>query len=482
MAELSAETLPAAVAGLRLGSVVAAAGCGKTELIARATAAGVGRRLILTHTHAGVDVLRRRLRDHGVSSRLYLVDTIAGWSLRYASAYRGRSGLTLTEPRTDSDWTAVYAAATRLIRSGAVKRVLSASYSGLFVDEYQDCGASQHAVVVALSESLSTCLFGDPMQAIFDFKGQTPVDWDRDVFPRFTKLCTLSRPHRWIKHNNEGMATWLKQIRTDLERGAPVDFGNLPDQVRWTALPDEIGQRHQKVVGACLTAMGRLGDLVVIADPANLEGRAKIASKLAKQGFSNIEPVDCKTAYALMRRLGSLGSSDRLGPTLDVIEKCMGGVERAAFDHAISSRKRGGSLGTAKFGDDLIGTGLALAAGGSDALVLALIDAFAARPTSFVYRREMLRAIRASLRMKIADDCTDLTEGLWRAQNQARHAGRPVPHRAVGSTLLVKGLEFANAVVIHSDSMSGKDWYVALTRATHTLTVLSPLRRFQPAA
>ena len=482
MAELSAETLPATVAGLPLGSVVAAAGCGKTELIARAAAAGDGRRLILTHTHAGVDVLRRRLRDHGVSSSRYLIDTIAGWSLRYASAYRRRSGLALGDPRTDSDWTAVYAAAARLIRSGAVKRVLCASYSGLFVDEYQDCGASQHAVVVALSENLPTCLFGDPMQAIFDFKGQAPVDWDRDVFPRFAKLCTLSRPHRWIKHDNHGMATWLKRVRTDLERGAPVDLGNLPDKVQWMPLPDDIGQRHQKIVGACLTAMGRPGDLVVIADPANLEGRAKIASKLARQGFSNIEPVDCKTAYALVRRLGHVAGSDRLGPALDIIEKCMAGAERAAFDHAVASRKRGGSLGTAKFGDHLIGLGVALSDGGADAAVLALIDAFVARPTSLVYRREMLWAIRTALKMKIADDCADLEEGLWRAQNQARHAGRPVPHRAVGSTLLVKGLEFANAVVIHSDSMSGKDWYVALTRATHTLTVLSPLRRFQPAA
>jgi DNA helicase-2/ATP-dependent DNA helicase PcrA len=53
-------------------------------------------------------------------------------------------------------------------------------------------------------------------------------------------------------------------------------------------------------------------------------------------------------------------------------------------------------------------------------------------------------------------------------------------HRSVGSTLLVKGLEFANAIVVHSPKMSWTDWYVALTRATHTLKILSPQKRFTP--
>src|ERR1035438_7308976 len=40
----------------RRGSLIAAAGCGKTEQIAQATAISDCKRLILTHTHAGVCV------------------------------------------------------------------------------------------------------------------------------------------------------------------------------------------------------------------------------------------------------------------------------------------------------------------------------------------------------------------------------------------------------------------------------------------
>jgi DNA helicase IV len=45
----------------------------------------------------------------------------------------------------------------------------------------------------------------------------------------------------------------------------------------------------------------------------------------------------------------------------------------------------------------------------------------------------------------------------------------------------VKGLEFDHAIIVHSANMTSKDWYVALTRASKTVTVLSPVERFAPA-
>ena len=153
------------VASLKCGIVVAAAGCGKTEQIARATQIAEGRRLILTHTHAGVDALRARLKTHKVSSEKFRVDTIAGWCLRYAASFPKRSSLTCANPRSDKEWNAVYEAAARLIQSGAVKGVLASSYAGVFVDEYQDCSGLQHQVIKAIAGYLPVCVFGDPLQA-----------------------------------------------------------------------------------------------------------------------------------------------------------------------------------------------------------------------------------------------------------------------------------------------------------------------------
>jgi len=90
--------------------------------------------------------------------------------------------------------------------------------------------------------------------------------------------------------------------------------------------------------------------------------------------------------------------------------------------------------------------------------------------------------MRSALRMTSAGETPRLGDAIWYVQNRIRHADRRIAHRSVGSTLLVKGLEFANVIVVHSPNMNRKDWYVALTRATRTIKVLSPQKRFTPGA
>ena len=459
--------------------MVAAAGCGKTEQIVKATGHSEDRRLILTHTHAGVDALRKRLKDNDVPSKRYAIDTLASWCLRYSASYPVRSGLTVGDPRGEHDWTAVYLAALKLLASGAVTSVLHASYCGVFVDEYQDCNRLQHKVVAAIAAILPVCVFGDPLQAIFDFNGQTPVDWDEEVFPQFPRIRTLTKPYRWHKYGNTEMANWLEKVRTALESGQPIDFGQAPACVAWEWLPDQDGPRQSKIVATCLSTMMLDGDLVVIGDPTNLNGRAMIAKKLAKQGFSNIEPIECKTVYAEAKKLTTSGTK-RFEGTLDFLAKCMSGISRADFVKAVASRKTGGRLGTAKFGH-LVDLGLALHSGAGFDVCLALIEAFNQHPTTHVFRREMLSAMRSALKIAMSSENADLADAIWQVHNKVRHSGRRIAYRSVGSTLLVKGLEFANVVVVHSPNMSRKDWYVALTRATHTLRVLSPQKRFSPA-
>jgi DNA helicase-2/ATP-dependent DNA helicase PcrA len=93
----------------------------------------------------------------------------------------------------------------------------------------------------------------------------------------------------------------------------------------------------------------------------------------------------------------------------------------------------------------------------------------------------MLSAVRSALKLIMSGENVSLAEAVWRVQNQLRHAGRRVPYYSVGSTLLVKGLEFANVVIVHSPNLSNKDWYVALTRATYRITILSPDRSIRPS-
>ena len=72
--------------GLNARSVVAPAGHGKTELLARAAAQGQ-RTLILTHTHAGVHAIGARIKRMGIAKDSITIDTIASWASRYAYAF-----------------------------------------------------------------------------------------------------------------------------------------------------------------------------------------------------------------------------------------------------------------------------------------------------------------------------------------------------------------------------------------------------------
>ncbi len=471
-------------ASVKCGSIVASAGCGKTEQIARATQVAAGRRLILTHTHAGVDALRKRLQKLKVTSGKYRVETIAGWSLRYGASFPKRSGLQNGKPRIDADWNSVYEAAAKLVGTGAVNGVLTSSYSGVFVDEYQDCSKSQHEVVKAISAHLPVCIFGDPLQAIFDFKGQKPVNWGADVFPTFAKAGELSTPWRWNNASNTALADWLTRARKILEKGGPLDLATRPACVKWHYLPADPGQRLGMIVGTCKTAMGQAGDgsLIVIGDAANINSRAALAQKLASVGFSTIEPLGCPNLYTAAKTLTAKAGFARLEAAMDFIVSCMTGAERTLFLNAVKSQQRRGKAGAEKFGL-LVKIGIAVVgANGSDESLLALMEGFHARSDTRLYRREMFFAMRAALRMTCAQPANDLGEAIWEVQNRLRHAGRQIAKRSVGSTLLVKGLEFDHAVIVHAKNMTRRDWYVALTRATSGLTILSPSVQITPAS
>jgi DNA helicase-2/ATP-dependent DNA helicase PcrA len=481
MAEKEDSAIAHLASTLRLGSIVAAAGCGKTEQIANATHLSGGRRLILTHTHAGVDVLRQRLKKLKVPRSRFRLDTIAGWCLRYAASFPVRSGLGSFTPRTDGEWNAVYQAVAKLINSGAVNSVLSTSYCGAFVDEYQDCSLLQHEVVTALSKVLPVCVFGDPLQAIFDFKGQEPVDWQTQVYPAFAQAGELSKPWRWLKaeKGNAPLAAWLQKMRTALEAGGELDLAGCPDCVKWEILPTDPRFRTNKIVEVCKRARDQAGDdaLVVIADAASIGARAYIAKQLAKAGFSKIEPISCTTLYAAAKKFEKEKDFNQLKATMSFIGDCMTGTSETPFLDAVEARRKGSRKGTAQFGP-LIDLGVALVDSPTPANRLALLDGFHGRDDSYCFRREMFYAMRTALLICISQPSCTLADAIWEVQSRARHAGRIIAKRSVGSTLLVKGLEFDHAVVVHTPGMTRKDWYVALTRASVTLTLLVPALRF----
>lgn len=102
-----------------------------------------------------------------------------------------------------------------------------------------------------------------------------------------------------------------------------------------------------------------------------------------------------------------------------------------------------------------------------------LLEKLEAIPEVRVYRYEVLNVLKSALRTANSGSCS-FYEATVQARERHRHLSRRTGRVAVGSTLLLKGLEADVAIVLDPREMDAKHLYVALTRGARKLVVCSP--------
>lgn len=443
--------------------IVAPAGCGKTETVARASGLhSEGRQLVLTHTHAGVRALKDRLRKIGADKGRVRVDTIAGFALRYAASFPQTSGLPTPQPRTGDEWRAIYDAALRVLDRGLGRAILAESYAGLFVDEYQDCVVAQHQFVMALADVLPCRIVLDPLQGIFGFGGETLVSCETDVAPSFERLPALNTPWRWRDVNPE-LGEWLVEARGDLEAGRALNLSDAPIR-RGRASPAGKGR-------ACFDAANGGGSVVAIGQWA--ADCHRLAARL-RGVFTCMEPVECDDLMGWAERIeGSTGPA-RAAAVADFAKACMTrvGSELAPAITSLHAGKTPAVLGSPEVRSAI----QSLKGVASDPTLAPVPGAMAAIeriPGRVLHRLELWREMARSIRVFASEEHPTLPSAAWQVRDRGRHAGRKVEHRTVSRTLLVKGLEFDHAIVLNADAHNAANLYVAITRGSKSLTVLS---------
>jgi hypothetical protein len=90
------------------------------------------------------------------------------------------------------------------------------------------------------------------------------------------------------------------------------------------------------------------------------------------------------------------------------------------------------------------------------------------------HRPAVLRACIKALQLCDGTDGLTFHDAAIGMREQNRLIGRSLPSRAVGSTLLLKGLEAEAAVILDADRLDARNLYVAMTRGSKALTVCSP--------
>ena len=466
--------LPEVLAAYRgRGYVLAPAGFGKTHLIAQAVSRATDRRLVLTHTYAGVNALRRKMRELGVRGGSVRVDTIASWVLRLCLAYPARSGWTIQRP-SGEEWTGLYGACSGLLDSGFIRRIVQASYVGLYVDEYQDCSTAQHEVVLKLARDLPCCVLGDPLQGIFDFDGQ-PVDWNRDVCSEFECVGHLETPHRWIRGGRPAIGAWLRTVRCLLERGQPVDLSEAPRSgVTLQAVVD--AANLARVQGdTCRYFRCEPEDSVVAIHKGSGEYKTRCHALARTVGgrFSSIEEIEGKAVFSFIAKIENARTNGkRLREVVALAEKCMTGVNAAL--PAATARGERADIRPNTRNPDVASAGNAYVTDPGSANMKALLLAVKGVNGVQVIRADLFNRMMGVLRKHALHPQTTLQEAADKYQAEFRCAGRPAGRRRlIGTTLLIKGLEFDHAIVLDAQSLSRRDLYVALTRGAKSITIIS---------
>lgn len=461
------------------GSVTAPAGCGKTQLIADTLAAHTGSKpiLVLTHTNAGVAALRARITRAAIPSSAYRISTIDGFAMRLAGKFPLRSGLpaqTLELANPGQDYPAIRAAAANLLQAGHINTPLRATYARLLVDEYQDCNAAQHSLVAWAAQTLPTCVLGDPMQAIFGFGGNRLVNWQVDVEAQFPSVGMLQTPWRWRLAGTEQLGQWLLNARALLQAGQPVDLQGAPAEVQWVQLAAATAE-EQRRAAARTRGRNAQDSVLIIGDAMNVRGRYQLTSQTP--GATVVERVDLVELIQFARVFDPAGANP-LGQVVEFAASLMTGVGAAALLERVRVLQHGRPRNPPT---PIEAAALAFAQRPSVAEASSLLQAFARQPGTHVYRPEVLRCCQAAMQLAARGTST-LHAAALQARERQRHMSQPVSRRSVGSTLLLKGLEAAVAVVLEPQAMTAAHLYVALTRGARQVVVCSPTSILTPRA
>ena len=242
--------------------------------------------------------------------------------------------------------------------------------------------------------------------------------------------------------------------------------------VRWVR-PSSQGVAAQ--VEECFALNRTCGSDTVVAIH-NLPNQAHWFAKRLNGCFQSIEEVESRD---LMKHCGLLEDSSGLARASRVVVAACNCMVRIPppLQAIRAALKRGGlpQRGKAASACPALLTALESAATDGDfARVAECLDIIARMPGVVLFRRELLGDISRTCRLHDMASGSTLRRTAWKVRDSARRYGRHLPQRVVARTLLIKGLEFDHAVVLDADGVAdAKNLYVALTRASKSLTVVS---------
>lgn len=460
--------------------LIAPAGYGKTYTISECLKHTEGKQLILTHTHAGIASIKSKLKSAGIAGSDYNVETITSFAQKYAMAF-------CLDPIPDQSSTEIYypfliQKATEVLKLEPVKRVISSSYTGLFVDEYQDCTINQHKLVCVLADILPTRILGDHLQGIFGFKkGEELVNLtDSTQMKGFIdNQYQLETPWRWnINGGSPTLGENLKVIRDALLKKQAINLASFPGIEFYKVAEEDLSKPNKDYHKKISSLLEEQNLLVIHPIGHSINPRVKFL-----QYFSNrlmlIESIDSKDLYEIAKKLDNL---DHKNPLPGLVELFQSLFVKTSVSEWFNSKglKRKQSDKDKKSILPIQNLIEGLLSSFSFSAIESIFKAVKKLPGVKCYRVDLFYSVCASLIDAEINSQTVLVS-MQNHRNGIRRMGRSILGRCIGTTLLTKGLEFETVVLIDAHNFENREHlYVALTRASKRLIVFASSNILSP--
>lgn len=457
--------------------LIAPAGYGKTYTIASCLRIVEGRHLVLTHTNAGIASIYEKVKKLNIPNTSYQIETISSFAQNIARSFSNQSIFPPQESGKEY-YKAITERATILVKKIPIRKMIGNSYSGLFVDEYQDCTIRQHHFIQQLAEIFPTHILGDPMQGIFNLDSEDPlVDLNNaEIMGNYlSSTFSLDTPWRWINQNKKELGEDLRKIRNKLE----TDKTPIHDFSPYTNISCHQFDKIQLFKGFKESALKQKihsilssneNVLFIHSESANRDGRIAYVEYFPNRIFL-IESIDHKDFYQLAKTIDSF-STNGASTTSNIYDLLVllfpkTEIEKWIQKEHITRKKVIVDEPKYKIFIESFGNY------DQTKEITYLVQIIGIVP-ELIGKKSKFRDIYASLLYAIkksAENFSSVYDEMVAQRNMARRLGRKLFGKSIGTTLLTKGLECDTVVLLEEDPFDYKNQYVALTRGSKNVIV-----------
>ena len=307
------------------------------------------------------------------------------------------------------------------------------------------------------------CFGSDVIRSFPD--GEGVGDGCGAVHEYFPHAAELSTPWRWINAGEQAFGEWLLAARGTLMAGQSIDLRSAPTNVDWVRLDGSDDQARRLV--ACRTrAQTENGGILIVAAGTDKFGQRKFA--MNTPGAITVESVDLADLVTFAGGFDP-ARSDALEQICSFADDVMSDADGAGL------LVRGAALrsGSGQAPTEMEASALSFLSAPSHQAAIEVLVALNKQSGARAHRQVVLACCIKALKACDGSKSGSFVEAAVRAREENRLLGRTLPARAVGSTLLLKGLEAEVAVMLDVTGMDAAHLYVAMTRGSKKLVVCS---------